>query len=118
MGTGCIIDSEGNASGQMDVVLFEQQFCPVFQVDEEAAYYPCEAVIAVGSIKSTIGKKELADIYRNLASVRKLKRFLKPARGKDLPEGKVEYPTYLDKNTRIMDGNWETIQNSSSSAQI
>ena len=118
VGTGCVIDSEGNASGQIDVILYEQQFCPVFNVSDDVSYYPCEAVIAIGSIKSTIGKKELGDIYSNVASVRRLKRFARPARDNEPPQGRVQVRTYLDKNTRLIDGNWETIQNSSSSAQI
>ena len=118
VGTGCVIDSDGNASGQIDVILYEQQFCPVFNVSEDVGYYPCEAVIAIGSIKSTIGKKELGDIYSNVASVRRLNRFIKPAKDKEPPPGKVAYRTYLDKNTRVMDGNWATIQDSLSAAQI
>lgn len=118
VGTGCVIDSEGNASKQMDVVLYEREFCPVFRVEEDVSYFPCESVIAVGSIKSRIGKKELRDIYDNIASVRRLRRFAKPANGKDCSEGKVEWRTYLDKTTRCSDGDWETFQNASSSAQI
>ena len=118
VGTGCVIDSEGNASGQMDVVLYEKEFCPVFRVEEDVSYYPCESVIAVGSIKSKIGKKELRDIYNNIASVRRLKRFVKPASGKGPPPGKVEWRTYFDKITRRSDGDWETIQNSCSATQI
>lgn len=79
VGTGCVIDSEGNASGQMDLILYERQFCPVFNV-EDVFYYPCESVIAVGSIKSKIGKKELGDIYRNIASVRRLRKIRRPAK--------------------------------------
>ena len=75
VGTGCVIDSEGKASSQIDVILYEQQFCPIFRVAEDVGYYPCESVIAVGEIKSTIGKKELGDIYQKVASVRKLNRF-------------------------------------------
>lgn len=118
VGTGCVIDSEGNASEQIDVVLYERQFCPVFKVAKDVSYYPCESVIAVGSIKSMIGKKELGDIYRNVASVRRLKKFAKPAQGNELVSDKVEVRTYLEKSTRLISGNWETIQNSSSSAQI
>ncbi len=118
VGTGCVIDNEGNASGQIDVILYEQQFCPVFNISDDVSYYPCEAVIAIGSIKSTIGKKELRDIYSNVASARRLKRFARPARDNEPPQGRVQVRTYLDKNTRLIDGNWETIQNSSSSAQI
>lgn len=118
VGTGCVIDSEGKASGQIDVVLYEKEFCPVFGLEDDVSYYPCESVIAVGSVKSTIGKKELRDIYGNIASVRKLKRFVRPARGKGPPRGNVEWRTYLDKMTRWSDGDWETIQNSCSATQI
>ena len=118
VGTGCVIDSEGKASSQIDVILYEQQFCPVFRVAEDVGYYPCESVIAVGEIKSTIGKKELGDIYQKVASVRKLNRFTKPVGLKEPPAGKVAYRTYLDKTTRFMGGNRDTIQNSQSAAQI
>lgn len=118
VGTGCVIDSDGNASAQIDVILYEQQFCPIFKVADDIGFYPCESVIAVGEIKSTIGKKELGDIYDKVASVRMLNRFTQPAPGKELPTGKVEYRTYLDKTTRMMDGDLETIQNSTSSTQI
>ena len=118
VGTGCVIDSEGDASEQMDIVLYEKTFCPVFKVAADVSYYPCESVIAVGSIKSTIGKRELGDIYRNVASVRRLNKFAKPAQENESAPGMVEVRTYLDKSTRLVRGNWETIQNSSSSAQI
>ena len=118
VGTGCVIDSEGSASAQIDVILFEQQFCPVFKLGEDIGYYPCESVIAVGEIKSTIGNKELGDIYEKVASVRKLNRFPKPVGREEPPAGTVEYRTYLDKNTRRMNGDRETIQNASPSAQI
>ena len=115
VGTGFVIASDGNTSGQMDLVLYERQFCPVFNV-EDVFYYPCESVIAVGSIKSTIGKKELADIYSNIASVRRLKRFVEPK--EEVPPGQVKFRTYLEKSTRVKNGSWKTIQNSSSSGQI
>ena len=118
VGTGCVIDCEGNASSQIDVVLYEQQFCPIFKVAGDVSYYPCESVIAVGEIKSMIGKKELYDIYQKVASVRKLNRFPKSAGKEEPPAGKVEYRTYLDKTTRLIGGNLETIQNSSSATQI
>ena len=118
VGTGCVIDSEGKASSQIDVILYEQQFCPIFRVAEDVGYYPCESVIAVGEIKSTIGKKELGDIYQKVASVRKLNRFTIPVGLKEPPAGKVAYRTYLDKTTRFMGGNRDTIQNSQSAAQI
>ena len=60
VGTGCVIDTYGSTSRQMDVILYERDICPAFRVhadDPKASYYPCEGVIAVGEIKSVIGKK-------------------------------------------------------------
>lgn len=75
VGSGFVIDSYGETSKQMDIVLFEKAFCPRFSYSEEATYYPCEGVIAVGEIKSTIGKEELKDIFEKIESAKLLKRF-------------------------------------------
>ena len=117
VGTGCVIDSESNASDQIDLVLYENQLCPVFNVGG-VCYYPCESVIAVGSIKSDIGKKELSSIYHNIESVRRLKKFVRPDQGKEQATGKLEFRRFLNTNSRVMHGDWNTIQNSQSSAQI
>ncbi len=76
VGTGCVISSDGHVSAQQDIILFEKNVCPVFFVScsKDIAYYPCEGVIAVGEIKSSIGKKELFDSVDKIASVKKLKR--------------------------------------------
>ena len=34
IGSGCVIDSLGNTSKQMDVILYEEDLCPVFSVNE------------------------------------------------------------------------------------
>ncbi|MCY4529939.1 MAG: hypothetical protein OXD46_13020 [Chloroflexi bacterium] len=76
VGSGCVIDIYGGTSRQMDVVLYEKEQCPVFCINNspEATYYPCEGVLAVGEVKSTIGKKELADCFKQIASVKSLRR--------------------------------------------
>ena len=60
----------------MDVVLYETAQCPVFCINDspETTYYPCEGVLAVGEVKSAIGKKELADCFRKIGSVKLLQR--------------------------------------------
>ena len=77
IGSGFVIDSLGNASRQMDLVLYEKNLCPVFTIneDEETSFYPCEGVIAVGEVKSAVGLKELDDILDKIASVRRLDRW-------------------------------------------
>ncbi len=76
VGSGCVIDTKGGTSRQLDVVLFEKDLCPVFCVNNspETTYYPCEAVVAVGEVKSTIGKRELADAFQKIKSVKSLHR--------------------------------------------
>ena len=94
VGTGCVIDTYGSTSRQMDVILFERDLCPVFRIndnDPKAAYYPCEGVIAVGEIKSVIGKKELEDSFAKISSVKALKRNYK-------------HPKYPDHNGRKLFG--------------
>ncbi len=77
--TGCVIDSFGNTSNQIDVVLFEKDHCPVFSINDDpaATYIPCESVIAVGEIKSSLGTAEINDAVDKIAKVKLLRRYLK-----------------------------------------
>lgn len=76
VGTGCVIDNQGNVSKQQDVILYEKNICPVFSINEtpETTYFPCEGVIAVGEIKTSIGKAEIEDCFAKIESVKRLKR--------------------------------------------
>ena len=76
VGSGFVIDSYGGTSRQSDVVLYERDICPVFTVNDtpETTYYPCEGVIAVGEIKSTIATKDLTDAFKKAESVKQLRR--------------------------------------------
>ena len=75
-GSGCVIDIEGNTSHQMDIVLYERGFCPVFCINNSpgTTYFPCEGVIAVGEVKSIVGKVEFDDAVKKMESVKTLKR--------------------------------------------
>ncbi|MBD8604535.1 hypothetical protein IFT80_17975 [Pseudomonas sp. CFBP 8771] len=74
--TGCVIDSYDSTSNQADVILHEKDQCPVFSFSgaPEATYIPCEGVIAVGEIKSTLGTKELRDSVLKIRSIKELRR--------------------------------------------
>ncbi|MXY09976.1 MAG: hypothetical protein F4Z00_11160 [Acidimicrobiaceae bacterium] len=76
VGSGCVIDTKGGTSRQMDVVLYEKDLCPVFCINNspETTYYPAEGVLAVGEVKSAIGKRELADSFQKIRSVKALQR--------------------------------------------
>ena len=77
VGSGFVIDSNGSTSRQTDVVLYERDICPVFSINDtpETTYYPCEGVIAVGEVKSTLDRDALQDAFKKIASVKKLKRY-------------------------------------------
>lgn len=88
VGSGFVIDSFGNTSRQMDVVMYEKDFCPVYSIngDPSTTYYPCEGVIAVGEIKSRLSSEDMEDIFNKTTSVKKLRRYIRsptdPSSGK------------------------------------
>ena len=76
VGSGCVIDSDGNSSRQQDVVLYERDICPVFSVNDtpESTYFPCEGVLGVIAVKSSLDTASLSDSFEKIASVRRLRR--------------------------------------------
>jgi hypothetical protein len=77
--SGCVIDSFGQTSNQADVLIHERDNCPVFSINgaPEATYIPCESVVAVGEIKSTLDTKELRDSVSKLQKIKSLQRAFK-----------------------------------------
>lgn len=75
VGSGIVVDSYGGVSKQQDIIIYEK-LCPVFTHNgaPEASYYPVEGVIAVGEVKSTLGKRELEDVFAKSQSVKNLRR--------------------------------------------
>ena len=80
VGSGCVIDTRGGTSRQMDIVVYEKEACFNFDFGDnsEVTYYPVEGVMAVGEVKSRIGKKELADSFDKIRSVKALERAFEP----------------------------------------
>jgi hypothetical protein len=76
--TGCIIDTHGRTSKQTDIILYEKDICPVFSINEnpESTYFPCEGVIAVGEIKSTLDKRDLQDSFAKIKSAKQCMRII------------------------------------------
>lgn len=100
VGSGFVIDSYGRTSRQMDIVLYEEDLCPVFRLNDssEAAFYPCEGVFAVGEVKSTMGSREIDDILDKISSVRKLIRYARATNDGILKdEFTVDYRSYGNK---------------------
>lgn len=70
----CVIDSLGNVSESIDVVVFDRQYTPTLLDNSKHRYVPAEAVYAVFECKPTIDKGYLEYAGGKAASVRKLLR--------------------------------------------
>jgi hypothetical protein len=84
VGTGCVIDTFGKTSKQTDIILYEKDICPVYSINNtpETTYYPCEGVIGVGEVKSTLTKSELEKAFKNIASTKECQRYYPPSKEK------------------------------------
>ena len=115
VGSGCVIDSYGGTSRQLDVVLYEKQLCPVYSINDDPAttYYPCEGVIAVGEIKSRIASEDLDDIFAKIASVKTLRRYALRS-----SEGFAPFRVYGSPNSLVGTPDGQFDQDSKVSDQI
>lgn len=77
VGTGCVIDTSQYTSKQTDIILYEKDYCPSFCINNspEATYFPCEGVIAVGELKSTLDSLQLNDSFEKIKSVKQCTRY-------------------------------------------
>lgn len=69
-----VMDSEGNFSDQIDVVIFDRQYSPLLFEFEGAVVIPVEAVYAVFESKQELKGHFVAYAQKKVASVRRLKR--------------------------------------------
>ena len=69
-----VIDSEGNVSDSIDIVVFDRQYTPTLLDNNKHRYVPAEAVYAIFECKPTINKEYLEYAADKIESVRKLKR--------------------------------------------
>lgn len=72
--TGFVIDSLGNRSEQIDVVIFDRHFTPTLLDQQKHRYIPAEAVYGVFESKPHFDKSYLEYAGKKAASVRKLLR--------------------------------------------
>lgn len=72
--TGIVLDSLGNTSDQIDVIVYDNQYTPTLLDQENHRFVPAEAVYAVLEVKPIIDKGYLEYAGGKAASVRRLKR--------------------------------------------
>lgn len=72
--TGIVIDSRGNRSDQIDVVVFDRHFTPTLLDQKNHRYIPAEAVYAMFECKPIIDKGYIEYAEAKAASVRRMHR--------------------------------------------
>ena len=72
--TAHVVDSEGNFSGQIDIVVFDRQYSPFIFTFKGQKIVPSESVYAVFEAKQTINADVVRYAQAKAASVRKLHR--------------------------------------------
>lgn len=73
-----VMDCTGRLSDQIDVVIFDGQYCPLLLEDGDACYVPAESVYAVCEVKQDLSKEWMQYAGRKAASVRLLQRTSAP----------------------------------------
>ncbi len=82
-----VVDSRGNFSQQIDVVVFDRQYSPFIFTYEEQMIIPAESVYAVFEAKQTADANLVAYAQKKAASVRQLHRTSLP-----IPHAGGTYP--------------------------
>lgn len=72
--TGFVIDCKGAISGQIDVIIHDRYFSPLFFNHQDVLFVPAESVYAVFEVKQEASASTLDDAFEKAESVRKLFR--------------------------------------------
>jgi len=71
---GFVIDSKGNRSEQIDIVIYDRYYSPLILRRESTLYIPAESVYAVLEVKQKLTKEDIEFAGSKALSVRSLER--------------------------------------------
>lgn len=93
IGSGIIIDSMGQTSDQIDIVIYDNQYTPNLLSQDTHRFIPAESVYAVYEVKPKIDKTLLEYAADKAASIRRLHRTSAPIRhaGGNFPPKKLHH---------------------------
>lgn len=72
--TGVVVDCQGSGSQQIDVIVHDAHYCPLFLDQAGMSFVPAESVYAVIEVKQDLSSPHLAAAAEKAASVRRLHR--------------------------------------------
>ena len=73
IGSGIVIDKDGNSSKQIDIIVYDSNFHPeLFSQGAATTLYPVDVVYMTIEVKTTMTKDEMKKSIENVASVKRL----------------------------------------------
>lgn len=79
VGHGEVFSEHNERSRQVDVIIHDNIFSPVFKTDDGGILVPCEAVYGTAEVKTRLDRKGWEVALANIASVKRLKRAMSDA---------------------------------------
>jgi hypothetical protein len=73
IGSGLLVDSQGNYSKQMDIVVYDHSEEPALMAQTNQVLFPVENVRLCIEVKTTADKEEIEDAVEKMTSIRDLK---------------------------------------------
>ena len=74
IGHGEIFSADNDMSKQVDVIIYDDLFSPVFRTDDGGILVPCEAVYGTAEVKTRLDRDAWEVALENVASVKRLER--------------------------------------------
>ena len=71
---GFVVDSAGNESKQMDVVLYDKMNAPKIYTSQRVQIFPVESVYVCGEVKTKLDRTSLSDSFEKCLSFKNLSR--------------------------------------------
>ncbi|MFV5355182.1 DUF6602 domain-containing protein [Acinetobacter baumannii] len=105
IGSGFVINSNGNNSTQCDIIIYDKTVTPLIKDENNNKFFPVESVVAVGEVKSTLNLSQLKESLTKLAKVKSfrdslyLPSYIYSLRNKVLPD---EYKPETDELDQII----------------
>ena len=112
---GFVIDSDGEVSKQMDIVLYDKLGTPIISSSDGARVFPVETTYACGEIKTQLNASTLQDTFEKCSSYKNLSRkAYVEAEGKDfiLSTSKTDIKGTLQKSFSLFGehyAHWQSI---------
>lgn len=76
VGSGIIIDSFGNSSKQIDIVIYDSSIYPSLFGQTSVSLFPVETVLAAIEVKTYLDNQKLKDVTENTKSIKKLRHYV------------------------------------------